>query len=493
MILHNGPVYTLDPRLPQVAALSIAGDRIAGGVDVREGEIDTVGHERVDLDGRCVLPGFTDSHVHFLEWALERTRLDLTPAASLYEALRMIAEAPAQGEWVQGHGWLSARWGDAGPTAAALDTVTGDRPAALWAHDHHTLWVNSAAMAATGVRSADGVFQEWDAWRFPLPEPTWAERVKAVTAGMLEANARGVVCVHDMQARGGREIWQHLDADRRLRLRVAMSIPLDDLAGARALELRTGFGSRMLRVGPVKAFMDGTLGSQTAWMLDGSGDRLLSEHELAEAITEAAAGRLGIAVHAIGDGANRAALNAFERTRGSWEDALVRPRIEHAQCVEMSDIPRFGELGVIASMQPAMIASDRDVADRRWGERAASSAFRLADLLDSHAHLILGSDAPIEPLDPLSSIAAAVHRTLDEREPWHQSQCVPVADAVSGHTAAAAYALGDERWRGCLLPGYAADLVVLDTDIMANPERIGSASVVATMLDGRWVYGAPPW
>jgi predicted amidohydrolase YtcJ len=107
--------------------------------------------------------------------------------------------------------------------------------------------------------------------------------------------------------------------------------------------------------------------------------------------------------------------------------------------------------------------------------------------------VILGSDAPIEPLDPLSSIGAAVHRTLDDREPWRQGQCVPVADAVSGHTAAAAYALGDERWRGCLLPGYAADLVVLDTDIMSNPERIGSAGVVATMLDGRWVHGAPPW
>ena len=492
MILHNGPVYTLDPRLPQVAALSIAGDRIAGGVDVREGEIDTVGHERVDLDGRCVLPGFTDSHVHFLEWALERTRLDLTPAASLYEALRMIAEAPAQGEWVQGHGWLSARWGDAGPTAAALDTVTGDRPAALWAHDHHTLWVNSAAMAATGVRSADGVFQEWDAWRFPLPEPTWAERVKAVTAGMLEANARGVVCVHDMQARGGREIWQHLDADRRLRLRVAMSIPLDDLAGARALELRTGFGSRMLRVGPVKAFMDGTLGSQTAWMLDGSGDRLLSSDELAEGVREAAAMGVPVAVHAIGDGANRAALDAFERTRDVWEAAALRPRIEHAQCVDDADLPRFAEIGVIASMQPAMIHSDRDVADERWGERAGG-AYRVRDLLDSGAHVIFGDDAPIEPLDPLRGIAAAVHRTLDAREAWHADQRISVADAVMCTTAAAAYAAGDERRRGCLLPGQAADLVVLDTDIVAHPERIADAEVVATMVDGRWVHGTPPW
>jgi predicted amidohydrolase YtcJ len=310
---------------------------------------------------------------------------------------------------------------------------------------------------------------------------------------MMAANARGVVCVHDKQAHGGREVWQRMDADRRLRLRVAMSVPFDDLPAARALELRTGFGSPLLRVGPVKAFMDGTLGSSTAWMLDGSGDRLMPSEDLAAGVRDAAAAGLGIAVHAIGDGANRAALDAFEATRDAWEDALIRPRIEHAQCLDPADLPRFAELGVIASMQPAMIASDRDLAEERWGERAASTAFRIADLLDSGAHVIFGSDAPIEPLDPLSSIAAAVHRTLDDREPWHPDQRIPVADAILGHTAAAAYALGDERWRGCLLPGYAADLVVLDTDVVAHPERIRSAGVVATMLEGRWVHGAPPW
>jgi predicted amidohydrolase YtcJ len=238
----------------------------------------------------------------------------------------------------------------------------------------------------------------------------------------------------------------------------------------------------------VKAFMDGTLGSGTAWMLDGSGEQLLSEDILAEAVVEAAQGGLGIAVHAIGDGANRAVLNALERTRGTWEDALVRPRVEHAQCLDPADVPRFGRLGLIASMQPAMIASDREVADARWGERAMQ-AFRVRDLLDAGAHVVFGSDAPIEALDPL----AAVHRTLDDREPWHGDQRIAVADAILAHTAAAAYAMGDERWRGCLLPGYAADLLVLDTDIVRHPERIREAQVVATMLAGRWVHGAPPW
>jgi len=492
VILHNGPIYTMDPRLPQVSALAVAGDLIAGGVDVREGEVDTVGHERLDLDGRCVLPGFTDSHAHFLEWALERGRLELTHCASCAEALAAIgAAAPGDG-WLLGHGWLSAKWPDGEPTAAALDEVTGERPAALWAHDHHTLWVNSAAMRATGVASDDGVFAEWDSWRFPLPEPTAAERSRAVVDGMAAANARGVVCVHDFQRSGGRDVWQRLDADRRLRLRVVMSFPLDMLAAARDLELRAGFGSRMLAVGPCKGFMDGTLGSRTAWMLDGSGDQLLSPDDLAEGIREAAALGVPVAVHAIGDGANRAALDAFERTRDAWEAGALRPRIEHAQCVDDADLPRFAGIGVIASMQPAMIHSDRDVADERWGDRARG-AYRVRDLLDSGAHVIFGDDAPIEPLDPLRGIAAAVHRTLDDRDAWHADQRISVADAVMCTTAAAAYAAGDERRRGCLLPGQAADLVVLDTDIVAHPERIADAEVVATMVDGRWVHGAPPW
>jgi predicted amidohydrolase YtcJ len=238
--------------------------------------------------------------------------------------------------------------------------------------------------------------------------------------------------------------------------------------------------------------MDGTLGSRTAWMLDGSGDQLLSEDDLAEAAEGAAACGLPMAIHAIGDGANRAALNALARTREAWEQALVRPRIEHVQCLDDADLPRFAELGVIASVQPVHATSDRDVADALWGERAAK-AYRTRDLLDSGAHVVFGADPPIEELDPLAAIQAAVHRTVDEREPWYPEQCIPVADAISCHTAAPAYAVGEERARGCLLPGLAADLVVLDTDIVEHPERIADCRVVATMLAGRWVHGRPPW
>jgi predicted amidohydrolase YtcJ len=492
VILENGPVYTADLRLPRVRALALAGGVVAGGADVREGDEDTVGGERIDLDGRCVVPGFSDSHVHFLSWAEDRRQLDLGGCASRAEALTTVAAEAAGEGWLRGRGWRSALWPDAEPDAASLDAVTGERPAALWAHDGHTLWVNSAALRAAGAGPATGVLHEWEAWRFSLPEPDAAQQRRWVREAMAAANARGVVAVHDLQRSGGRDIWQRLDADRRLTLRVLMCPPLEQLDAARALELRGGFGSELLRVGPLKGFMDGTLGSETAWMLDGSGEQLLSCEELEQAIPEAAAGGLAVTVHAIGDGANRAALDAFAATREVWQGAILRPRIEHAQCLDDADVGRFAELGVIASVQPSHATSDRDVADRLWGERARC-AYRFADLAASGATLILGSDAPVEDLDPLAGFAAAVARTADERPAWHPEQRLSPEAALHGFTAAPAYAAGEERRRGRLMPGLAADLVVLDRDIVARPQEAASAQVVATMLGGRWVHGAPPW
>src|SRR6185503_16639246 len=202
-----------------------------------------------------------------------------------------------------------------------------------------------------------------------------------------------------------------------------------------------------------------------AWMLDGSGMVLTTAEEMAEIARTAAAGGLSVAVHAIGDGANRAVLDARE-------EVPVPPRIEHVQCIDDADLGRLGELGVTASMQPVHQRSDRDLADRLWGERARCG-YRWRDLLDSGAHLAFGSDAPIEDLDPLAGIDAAVNRD------WYPEQRLDVADAALAFTAGGAAAVGDHLRRGLLLPGYAADLVVLDTDIIAHPDRISQASVVA--------------
>jgi len=235
--------------------------------------------------------------------------------------------------------------------------------------------------------------------------------------------------------------------------------------------------------------MDGTLGSQTAWMLDGSGVRITSGEELAEIVCAAARAGWPVAVHAIGDRANRDALDAFEATRDEWAAKGLRPRIEHAQCLAPEDLSRFAKLGVAASVQFSHAPSDRDLADRHWaGKTDGAYAFR--SLVESGAVVANGSDAPIEELDPLAGIRAGVLRTIDERPAWHPEQGLTVEQALEATCVRPAWLCGDERRRGKLLPGYLADLVVLSADPL---EDIQGAEVVATMVGGRWVFNPPPW
>jgi predicted amidohydrolase YtcJ len=301
-----------------------------------------------------------------------------------------------------------------------------------------------------------------------------------------------VIGVHDFQAHGGRELWQRYDADRRLSLRVAMSIPLDALPAARAIELRAGFGSDLLRVGPVKAFMDGTLGSRTAWMLDGSGDQLLSEDDLAEAAEQAAGCGLPMAIHAIGDGANRAALNALARTREVWEQALLRPRIEHVQVLDLRDVGRLARAGVIASMQPIHCTTDMFGVDRWWGDRG-SGAYVFETLRRHGTVLAFGSDAPVDDLSPLAGIHAAVTRQNPRGEPaggWYPAERLSAYDALWAYTGGAAYASGEEGLKGTLEVGKLGDAVVLSQDILAVPgPEILHTEVEATIVGGEVVHG----
>jgi predicted amidohydrolase YtcJ len=234
--------------------------------------------------------------------------------------------------------------------------------------------------------------------------------------------------------------------------------------------------------------MDGTLGSQTAWMLDGSGVQITSGNELAEIVRRGAAAGFPVAVHAIGDRANREALDAFEQTRELWQPQGLRQRIEHTQLLAPEDLPRFAELGITCSVQFSHAPSDRDMADQFWaGKTDGAYAFR--SLLDSGAVVVNGSDAPIEELDPLAGIRAGVRRTIDERPAWHPEQCLTVDQAFHATCVAPAWLARDERRRGTLIPGHLADLVVLDRDPWDDLE----AEVVATMVGGRWVHNPPPW
>ncbi len=505
MILENGVIRTLEPALPLGRALAIAGDRIAGGVGTHETALATP--EVIDLDGRCVLPGFTDAHVHFPSWALAQRQVRLEDAGSLDEALaRVRAALPAvpAGRWLRGQGWRSDDWA-AQPTKEALDAVTGAVPAALLAKDFHSLWLNSAALAVAGgdleapggivVRDAGGeptgVLGEESAWRFKerYSETTDDEYLDAIRAGLRLAAARGVTAIHDKDGwlPAIPRLWQQIHAEGHLSLRVWQSVPHDRLDRLADLGVVSGIGDDRLRLGYLKVFMDGALGSRTALMLDGSGVEITSREELADIVRRGARAGWPVAVHAIGDRANRNALDAFEETRAEWEPLGLRHRIEHAQCLAPEDVPRFAQLGVAASVQFSHAPSDRVLAERYWPDRL-DGAYAFRSLFDSGAVVANGSDAPIEELDPWGGICAGVLRD------WLPQQAVTIAQALEATIVTPAWLTGDERRRGKLLPGYLADLVVLDRDPLETPvDELPDVQVVATMVGGCWTHNPPPW
>jgi predicted amidohydrolase YtcJ len=514
VILENGVIRTMDTALPTAAALAIAGDRIAGGVGTHETLLATP--ERVDLGGRCVLPGFTDSHTHFAQWSLAQRQVRLEGTKSLEEAVARVAEAVSAAgpdRWLRGTGWRSGDWSPAvEPTRQALDAVTGDVPVALMAKDGHSLWTNSAALARAdgnlqvngGVVELDehgeptGVLREESAWQFRekhvygrTPDDEW---IDAMRDGIRIANSRGVTAVHDKDGwLGALRFFQRLRAEDALTLRVWQSLPHEQLDHLAEIGVTSGFGDDILRIGYIKVFMDGTLGSQTARLLDGSGVQITSAEEFADIVGRSARAGFPVAVHAIGDLANREALDAFAQTQDDWRPRGLRQRIEHAQLLSEEDLPRFAELGITASVQFTHGPSDRDIADRHWAGMT-DRAYPNASLAKSGALLVNGSDAPIEELDPLFGVRAGVLRTIDSRKPWHPEQAVPVELAFQASTVNPAWLARDERRRGRLLPGYFADLVVLDRDPLAcPPEELSEVEVVATMLGGRWVYTPPPW
>jgi predicted amidohydrolase YtcJ len=503
VILENGLIRTLDPQVPRQRALAIAGGTIAGGVGVHETAL--ASPETVNLGGRWVLPGFTDSHVHFPTWAVAQHEVKLDGATSLEECLARIRAWDVQSGWLRGYGWRDGDWTDGRtPTRHDLDAIVADRPAMMISKDYHALWLNSAALALAGgdleveggvvVRDEQGeptgVLVEEAAWRFKerylhIPPD---EYVEAMRIGMKIANARGVTCLHDKDGwLGAIGLWQQLDAQTPLTIRVWQSTPHETLPQLRELALRSGVGSDRLRLGYLKVFMDGTLGSQTAWMLDGSGVRITSGDELAEIVRAAAEAGWPVGVHAIGDRANREALDAFEQTRDAWQPRGLRQRIEHTQCLAPEDVARFAQLGVACSVQFSHAPSDEHLAKRFWPDKL-DGVYSFRTLLRSGALLANGSDAPIEELDPWAGVLAAA---LDH---WRDDERLELTEALHAVCVAPAWLSHDERRRGTLVPGRLADLVVLDRDPLAcDPGELREVQVVATMVGGRWVHNPPPW
>ncbi len=508
MILENGVVRTMDATLPVTAALAIAGDRVAGGVGTHETAL--ASPDVVDLGGRCAIPGITESHVHFPTWAAARRLVRLEDATSAEDAAERMR--PAAGDvkpdgWFRAQGFRETNW-PAPPTREVLDAVTGDVPAAVISKDFHAIWLNSAGVARTGgdLRKyavdggvvelgfdgePTGLIREESAWQFKEDHLEYSddEYRDALREGLKVASSRGVTAIHDKDGwiPAIPRLWQELERDDALPVRVWQSIPHDRLDGVAAAGVVSGLGSDRLRLGYLKVFMDGTLGSQTALMTDGGGVEITSREELADILRRAAAARWPVAVHAIGDLANQNALDAFEETKSEWQPLGLRHRIEHAQCLRPVDVARFADLGLTASVQFSHAPSDEELAHRFWADRLGG-VYSFRDLLDCGTRLINGSDAPIEELDPWGGIVAGV------LQHWREDQRVTVEEALAASTVAPAWQTYDERRRGKLLPGYLADLVVLDRDPLSIPaEELPEVQVVATMVGGRWTHNAPPW
>ncbi|AXJ09186.1 amidohydrolase [Arthrobacter sp. PM3] len=486
------------------------GDEICSDVHIRDGLVAAInpssgksaaslpGAQGVDFDGRYVIPGLWDEHVHMTQWALTSNRLDLAGAGSAREAAAVVgnylagaglageggATRPASAPTLVGVGFRDAIWTDL-PSLDLLDRVTGGLPTALISHDLHCVWLNSAAARTYGVPvDASGLLREEPAFGLTrelgtLPDTVVDPWVRAAAAA---AAARGVVGIVDFEMTWNRDPWLRRIAGGCDALRIEAGVYPQDLDRAVAEGLRTGAdvagGRGLLTVGPLKVLTDGSLNTRTAYCVDpypngGYGLLTVSEAELLALLVRARQAGFVPAVHAIGDAANRVALDAFEA-------AGVTGRVEHAQFVRSEDFARFSRLGVIASVQPAHALDDRDTAEANWPGRTDRS-FPLRSLVAAGATLALGSDAPVAPLDPWTAMSAATARARqDGRGPWHPEQALTRREAL---TASA-------RGRGRLRVGDPADIAVLDADpLTVSDTEFAAMPVAATLVAGRFTYG----
>ncbi|PWJ66029.1 hypothetical protein B0H03_102172 [Rathayibacter iranicus NCPPB 2253 = VKM Ac-1602] len=453
-------------RIEAIGAAAMAGP----GDDVRE------------LDGRWLLPGLWDEHVHFSQWAMTAPRLDVSATDSAREVAESVRAklmtAPGPGTLV-GFGFRDGLWAEP-PTTALLDEVAAERPVVLISGDLHCAWLNTAAYRRYGFPVQNDLLREDRCFALVTALGALSDEdldVLVETAAQRAA-ARGVVGVVDLEMRWNAGDWTRRVGRGIRSLRVETGVYRDHLDRALAEKFRSGDeipgAAGLVRMGRLKVLIDGSLNTRTAYCVDpyighgGRGALTVDLHELDALLARAAAGGIRSSVHAIGDAAATVALDALGRIGGG--------RIEHAQLLSDSDLPRFAALGVEAGVQPAHALDDHDVADRYWAGRTGR-AFALRSLFDSGATVVLGSDAPVAPLDPWVAISAAVSRALPGNEPWHPEQRVSVEEAIIASTRVR---------RLCPQPGDVADLVIVDRNpLTADAGALRSMPVAATLLAGR--------
>ncbi len=537
-IFFNGKIYTVNPAQPWAEAVAVAGGRIlAVGADAEILAVAGPQTERIDLGGRLTLPGLCDAHIHFYNWSVTRREVVLAGTRSKAEMMARVQERAAvtpAGGWIVGNGWNESRWGETRfPDRHDLDAVTGpDQPAIFWRSDMHGAVANSAALKLAGVTAAtpnpDGGVIDKGADGAPtgvlrelaiglvanhIPEISSAELDSALADGMAELHRLGITALHDQRMKdhddGPKALaaYQRLRRQNKLNLRINCNIAAHDLPHLAGLGLATGFGDDVLRLGHVKVFTDGSMGTRTAWMLtsfekenpddpDNLGVSVTPPAQMAAEFRRATELGFPISVHAIGDRANREVLDIFEELAASGLRPPIPHRMEHVQIIDPADLPRLAELGITASVQPIHATDDMDTADHLLGARTAHM-YNFRSLLDSGALLALGSDAPVADPNPYLGFHAALVRQRPERagQPsWHPEERIGLKETIYGYTKGAALAAGWADTIGSIEPGKRADLVVLDRDLFDLVQQnfqgreVADTQAVMTVFDGEIVY-----
>ncbi len=536
LLLVNGRIFTADEAGTIVEAVAIDNNRIVAVGTNAEITRSYRATRTIDLKGRLVTPGFNDAHIHFASGGLSLLRVDLNGARSLDEALQRIAqrarELPA-GSWVLGRGWDHTLWGNQFPTRQDLDRVVLDKPVFLQRVDGHVSWANTLALQKANITrttqapeggeiardasgEATGILKETAAALVGrvVPEPSRLEQMQGIERALSDARSYGLTSIQDNSGYETTKLYRELLRTGKLTVRVAewqdFENSVEELKRQRAEFAAFKDDPLRMRLTALKGYVDGTLGSRTAAMLapfaddpHNSGIPRRSQEELTRMIRERAEAGFQITLHAIGDRANRMALEGFQAAYTPPPNSLDgrnpnnlgffrRHRIEHAQVIAPSDFKRFAELGVIASMQPSHAISDKRWAGARLGEYRVLGAYAW-HMMESHGVRVpFGTDFPVEPMNPYLGLFAAVTRQSTDGDPaggWLPQERLTIQDAIRCYTAESAYASFEEKEKGQIAPGMLADLVVHSRDLLTiKPQEILQTEAVMTIFDGKVIY-----
>lgn len=527
LVLLNGTVWTVNPDQPWAEAVALKGDKIleASSSEEIKGMIGD-NTQVIDLKGDLVLPGFIDSHTHFLNGGFSLLSIRLRDVESREEFITRIGDKAKEIEkevWILDGDWDHQSFDPPElPRKEWIDPVTPHNPVCVNRHDGHMVLVNSLALKLAGITKNTPTPAGGEILKDPetgeptgilkdaamnlvmrhIPEPSFEEKLKAAEIALKHAAELGVTSVHDMAYAENFEVYQELLRQNKLTARLYVYIPITEVEIYARLKLKTPFGNNLLKIGGLKGFVDGSLGSSTALFFDPYTDnprkkgllhsQMFPEGIMEKRIIQADKAGLQVAVHAIGDKANNILLDIFERIITQNGERDRRWRIEHAQHLLPQDIERIANLGIIASIQPYHAIDDGRWAERKIGRKRCQYTYAFKSLVEKGAVLACGSDWTVAPLDPIGGIYAAVTRqTLDGKHPegWFPEQKISLEEAIRGYTLNGAYAEFSENLKGSVEKGKLADLVVLSRNIFKiQPDEIQKTEVKMTIFNGKVIY-----